>query len=163
MSTASTSCRALLVATAALLAGPPAAAQAAWPAGPSTYPHDAVTLVVLPNQQAALGLTDGQVADLRGLSRNWLDQAHDVRGDLRALREAVHSVLGALGPDGPADPEEAMALFADIDQHEAEVRQVFREGARAALAVLTDAQREAWEQTLAQAPGETGGRAPAPP
>ena len=159
MFTRSTVFRTLLV--AALFAVRPAAAQAAWPSGPSTYPHDAVTLVVLPHQQAALGLTDGQVADLRDLSRNWLDQVHDVRGDLRALREAVHTELGA--PDGPADAEEAMALFADIDQHEAEVRQVFREGARVALAVLTDAQREAWEQTLARALDEAGGRAPAPP
>ena len=148
---------------AALLVGRPASAQAAWPPGPSTYATDATTLVVLPHQQDALGLTDGQVADLRELSRNWLDQVHDVRGDLRALREAVHTVLGAQGPDGPADPEEAMALFADIDSHEAEVRALFREGAEAALALLTDDQRALWERTLVRAMEDAGGLAPAPP
>ena len=163
MHTLSPPFRTLLLAAAALSVGRHAAAQAVWPAGPSTYANDATTLVVLPNQQAAPGLTDGQVADLRELSRNWLDQVHDVRGDLRALREAVHTVLGAQGPDGPADPGEAMALFADIDSHEAEVRAVFQEGAGAALALLTDDQRALWERTLARAMEDAGGPAHAPP
>ncbi len=147
----------LLLAVAALLVGRPAGAQAAWPPGPSTYAHDAVTLVVLPHQQVALGLSDEQAAALRDLSRVWLGQIHDVRGDLQALREAIHSVLGTQEPDGPTDPEEAMALFYDIDSHEAEVRTVFRQGARAALALLTDAQREAWEQSLDRAMEAAGG------
>ncbi len=155
--------RTLLLASVALFVGRPAAAQAVWPAGPSTYANDATTLVVLPHQQAALGLTDGQVAALRELSRHWLDEVHDVRGDLRALREAVHTVLGAQGPDGPADPGEAMALFADIDSHEAEVRAVFREGAAAALALLTDDQRTRWERTLARAMEDAGGPVQPPP
>ena len=119
----------LLLAVAALLVGPAASAQAGWPAGPSTYTHDAATLVALPHQRASLGLSDAQVDALAALSRDWLDQVHDVRGDLRALREAIHVFLGAVGPGAPMDPEEAVSLFADIDRHEAEVREVFREGA----------------------------------
>lgn len=98
----------------------------------------ATTLVALPWQRDLLGLSTDQFLRLRGLADHHLDMIHDIRGEVIALQEAVHTL------HQPVNAREAYALFADIKAHEAEIRIMFSRAETAMLNVLTTEQRTAW-------------------
>lgn len=136
--------RALLVLL--VLTAPPALAQTgALGAGEGAFPCDALALVALPDHGEALGLAATQTRLVDSLHAEHLRQAHELFGEIAALREALHRL------DRPFAPGELFALFYDLGRHEEELAGVFGEGARAILAVLTPDQRERWDALVREA------------
>lgn len=131
------------LASAAAQRVPPAVACPCGGYGP--YPCAATTVLALPDQAAALGLTSAQVDTLRALQRVHLDAAHETLGEIGALMGAVHE-LGR--PYGLA---ETFALFYDLGAHYAELEDDFRIAEASLLGVLDARQRTRWTALVADA------------
>lgn len=137
---------ALTVALAASASAQEAAPTAGCPCsayGP--YPCAAVVLVALPDQAAALGLSEAETDVLRALRETHLDAVHEILGDIEALREALHDL------DRPTAPAEAFALLYDLGRHEAELDETFEVAAAALLDRLDAGQRARWDALVAEA------------
>lgn len=103
------------------------------------YPCAAATLVALPDQADALGLTGAQLDDLQPIRDQFLRSVHELLDEIQASQEALHTL------DRPFDAAEVFALFYDVARHEAELDDTFRAAEAALLRVLDDRQRERWD------------------
>lgn len=109
------------------------------------YPCSAATLVALPDQADALGLTGAQLDDLRPVRARFLRDVHELMDEIQASQEAVHEI------DRPFEVAEVFALFYDVARHQAELDGVFRAAESALLGVLDGRQRERWDAIVTAA------------
>ncbi len=154
--------RSLLLSIVVLGGWPPAIAQRpplspACPCGGyGPFPCAVTTLVALPDQAAALGLTSAQADTLRALREAHLDVFHEMIGEVGALVTAVHE-LGR-----PYDVVEAFALFYDLGGHLSEMEDDVRIAESSLLNVLDDRQRARWTALVAVAASYQEAPPPAP-
>ena len=127
-----------------LLLAIPAAAQPETADAPilARFAVDSTTVTALPWQQEPLGLSPEQTATLRGIAMEYQPLIEELYGEMRALFENVGMMRR------PVEAGEAFALFHDVAAHKAEALATFHAAAEAMRAVLTPAQRAAWEALL---------------
>lgn len=128
-----------------VLAAAPAVGAQTGALGTDRFPCDALALVALPDHAEALGLASAQIRVVDSLHTEHLRQAHELFGEISALREAIHTL------DRPFEPAELFEVFYDLRNHEAELAGVFHDGAEAILVVLTDDQRDRWTALVHEA------------
>ncbi|HIG73309.1 MAG TPA: hypothetical protein EYQ24_01620 [Bacteroidetes bacterium] len=130
--------RLALLLTGFVLLAPAASAQ-------RPLPCEALALVALPDQAETLGLAANQARAVDSLHTEHLRRAHELFGEIGALIEALHELERPFGSD------EVFALLVDLAHHEAELHEVFREGAEAVQGVLLPDQRERWDALVQHA------------
>jgi len=123
--------RLALLLTGFVLLAPAASAQ-------RPLPCEALALVALPDQAETLGLAANQARAVDSLHTEHLRRAHELFGEIGALIEALHEL-------------ERPFVLVDLAHHEAELHEVFREGAEAVQGVLLPDQRERWDALVQHA------------